>query len=61
MKSLIHKPFSLITKTRIRGLDAFTAASPASAAAPHQQVLVAQQLAMQAQQQAMQAPFPLVA
>ena len=24
MKSLIHKPLSLITKTRIRGLDAFT-------------------------------------
>ena len=23
MKSLIHKPLSLITKTRIRGLDAF--------------------------------------
>ena len=25
MKSLIHKPLSLITKTRIRGLDAFNA------------------------------------
>src|SRR6185369_12567264 len=24
MQSLIHKPLSLITKTRIRGLDAFT-------------------------------------
>ena len=24
MKSLIHKPLSLITTTRIRGLDAFT-------------------------------------
>ena len=24
MKSLIHKPLSLITKTRIRGLDAFS-------------------------------------
>ena len=28
MKSLIHKPLSLITKTRIRGLDAFTAPTP---------------------------------
>ena len=29
MKSLIHKPLSLITKTRIRGLDAFNrVASP---------------------------------
>ena len=28
MKSLIHKPLSLITKTRIRGLDAFNTAGP---------------------------------
>jgi len=28
MKSLIHKPLSLITKTRIRGLDAFTTPTP---------------------------------
>ena len=34
MKSLIHKPLSLITKTRIRGLDAFTRADPVSPAAP---------------------------
>ena len=27
MKSLIHKPLSLITKTRIRGLDAFNGAA----------------------------------
>ena len=26
MKSLIHKPLSLITKTQIRGLDAFSEA-----------------------------------
>jgi len=30
MKSLIHKPLSLITKTRIRGLDAFRALAVAS-------------------------------
>jgi len=33
MKSLIHKPLSLITKTKIRGLDAFTKAGRHAAAA----------------------------